>query len=37
VLTRHVLPSALTPIVVSITFGIPEAILPEAAHCPSSA
>src|SRR5258705_6768745 len=31
VLTRHVLPSALTPIVVSITFGIPEAIFTEAA------
>ena len=30
-LTRHVLPSALTPIVVSITFGIPEAIFTEAA------
>jgi len=28
---RHVLPSALTPIVVSITFGIPEAIFTEAA------
>jgi ABC-type dipeptide/oligopeptide/nickel transport system permease subunit len=31
VLTRHVLPSALTPIVVSISFGIPEAIFTEAA------
>ena len=31
VMTRHVLPSALTPIVVSITFGIPEAIFTEAA------
>jgi oligopeptide transport system permease protein len=31
VLTRHILPSALTPIVVSITFGIPEAIFTEAA------
>jgi oligopeptide transport system permease protein len=31
VLSRHVLPSALTPIVVSITFGIPEAIFTEAA------
>src|SRR5215470_148851 len=31
VLTRHVLPSALTPIVVSITFGIPESIFTEAA------
>src|SRR5436853_3121956 len=31
VLTRHVLPSALTPIVVSVTFGIPEAIFTEAA------
>jgi ABC-type dipeptide/oligopeptide/nickel transport system permease subunit len=30
-LTRHVLPNALTPIVVSITFGIPEAIFTEAA------
>ncbi len=31
VLMRHVLPSALTPIVVSVTFGIPEAIFTEAA------
>jgi len=31
VMIRHVLPSALTPIVVSITFGIPEAIFTEAA------
>jgi oligopeptide transport system permease protein len=31
VLTRHVLPSALTPIVVAVTFGIPEAIFTEAA------
>ncbi len=31
VLTRHILPSALTPIVVSLTFGIPEAIFTEAA------
>jgi ABC-type dipeptide/oligopeptide/nickel transport system permease subunit len=31
VLGRHVLPSALTPIVVSVTFGIPEAIFTEAA------
>jgi len=31
VLTRHILPSALTPIVVSVTFGIPEAIFTEAA------
>ena len=31
VLVRHVLPNALTPIVVSITFGIPEAIFTEAA------
>jgi ABC-type dipeptide/oligopeptide/nickel transport system permease subunit len=31
VMSRHVLPSALTPIVVSITFGIPEAIFTEAA------
>jgi oligopeptide transport system permease protein len=31
VLSRHILPSALTPIVVSITFGIPEAIFTEAA------
>jgi oligopeptide transport system permease protein len=30
-LTRHILPSALTPIVVSVTFGIPEAIFTEAA------
>lgn len=30
-LMRHVLPSALTPIVVSVTFGIPEAIFTEAA------
>jgi ABC-type dipeptide/oligopeptide/nickel transport system permease subunit len=31
VLIRHVLPNALTPIVVSVTFGIPEAIFTEAA------
>jgi ABC-type dipeptide/oligopeptide/nickel transport system permease subunit len=31
IMTRHVLPSALTPIVVSLTFGIPEAIFTEAA------
>src|SRR5499433_2261384 len=31
VLSRHVMPSALTPIVVSITFGIPEAVFTEAA------
>jgi oligopeptide transport system permease protein len=31
VMSRHVLPGALTPIVVSITFGIPEAIFTEAA------
>ena len=31
VLVRHILPSALTPIVVSVTFGIPEAIFTEAA------
>src|SRR4030095_1758107 len=31
ILTKHVLPSALTPIVVSVTFGIPEAIFTEAA------
>jgi ABC-type dipeptide/oligopeptide/nickel transport system permease subunit len=31
VLGRHVLPSALTPLVVSVTFGIPEAIFTEAA------
>jgi ABC-type dipeptide/oligopeptide/nickel transport system permease subunit len=31
VLTKHIMPSALTPIVVSITFGIPEAIFTEAA------
>jgi len=30
-LIRHVLPNALTPIVVSVTFGIPEAIFTEAA------
>jgi ABC-type dipeptide/oligopeptide/nickel transport system permease subunit len=30
-LTRHVLPNALTPIVVAVTFGIPEAIFTEAA------
>jgi ABC-type dipeptide/oligopeptide/nickel transport system permease subunit len=30
-ITRHILPSALTPIVVSVTFGIPEAIFYEAA------
>ncbi len=29
--TRHILPSALTPIVVSVTFGVPEAIFTEAA------
>jgi ABC-type dipeptide/oligopeptide/nickel transport system permease subunit len=31
IMTRHVLPSALTPIVVSLTFGVPEAIFTEAA------
>ena len=31
VLVRHILPSALTPIVVSVSFGIPEAIFTEAA------
>jgi oligopeptide transport system permease protein len=31
VLARHVLPNALTPIVVAVTFGIPEAIFTEAA------
>jgi ABC-type dipeptide/oligopeptide/nickel transport system permease subunit len=31
VLVRHVLPNALTPIVISVTFGIPEAIFTEAA------
>jgi oligopeptide transport system permease protein len=31
IISRHVLPSALTPIVVSVTFGIPEAIFTEAA------
>jgi ABC-type dipeptide/oligopeptide/nickel transport system permease subunit len=31
ILSKHVLPSALTPIVVSVTFGIPEAIFTEAA------
>jgi oligopeptide transport system permease protein len=30
-ITRHILPSALTPIVVSVTFGIPEAVFTEAA------
>jgi ABC-type dipeptide/oligopeptide/nickel transport system permease subunit len=30
-LRRHILPNALTPIVVTITFGIPEAIFTEAA------
>ena len=30
-LVRHILPSALTPIVVAVTFGIPEAIFTEAA------
>ena len=30
-LSRHVLPNALTPIVVAVTFGIPEAIFTEAA------
>ena len=30
-ITKHVLPCALTPIVVSVTFGIPEAIFTEAA------
>src|SRR5919206_595105 len=30
-LFKHVLPNALTPIVVSVTFGIPEAIFTEAA------
>jgi ABC-type dipeptide/oligopeptide/nickel transport system permease subunit len=31
VLGRHVLPNALTPIVIAVTFGIPEAIFTEAA------
>jgi ABC-type dipeptide/oligopeptide/nickel transport system permease subunit len=31
VLLRHVLPNALTPIVVAVTFGIPQAIFTEAA------
>jgi oligopeptide transport system permease protein len=31
VLGRHILPNALTPIVVSVTFGVPEAIFTEAA------
>jgi oligopeptide transport system permease protein len=31
IMSRHVLPSALTPIVVSVTFGIPQAIFTEAA------
>jgi oligopeptide transport system permease protein len=30
-LTRHVLPNALTPIIIAVTFGIPEAIFTEAA------
>jgi oligopeptide transport system permease protein len=30
-MSRHILPSALTPIIVSVTFGIPEAIFTEAA------
>jgi ABC-type dipeptide/oligopeptide/nickel transport system permease subunit len=30
-ITRHVLPNALTPIVVSVSFGVPEAIFTEAA------
>ena len=30
-LVRHILPNALTPIVVAVTFGIPEAIFTEAA------
>jgi ABC-type dipeptide/oligopeptide/nickel transport system permease subunit len=30
-LTRHVLPNALTPIIVAVTFGIPQAIFTEAA------
>ena len=30
-LVRHVLPNALSPIVVAVTFGIPEAIFTEAA------
>ena len=30
-ITRHILPSALTPIVVSVTFGVPQAIFTEAA------
>jgi len=31
VLGRHILPNALTPLVVAVTFGIPEAIFTEAA------
>src|SRR5262249_57127547 len=31
VLARHIVPNALTPIVVAVTFGIPEAIFTEAA------
>jgi oligopeptide transport system permease protein len=31
VLLRHILPSALTPIIVAVTFGIPQAIFTEAA------
>ncbi len=30
-LTRHLLPNALTPVIVAVTFGIPEAIFTEAA------
>jgi oligopeptide transport system permease protein len=31
ILSRHLLPNALTPIIVSVTFGVPEAIFTEAA------
>jgi len=31
IITRHLLPNALTPIIISLTFGIPEAIFTEAA------
>jgi ABC-type dipeptide/oligopeptide/nickel transport system permease subunit len=31
VLCKHLLPNALTPIIVAVTFGIPEAIFTEAA------
>jgi ABC-type dipeptide/oligopeptide/nickel transport system permease subunit len=31
IIVRHLLPNALTPIIISLTFGIPEAIFTEAA------